>query len=65
MIQVVDCNSTDPGLLKAFCPQTFIVAAEWGNRPFKEELMAKAMNPERLNFLESVLDVEELKDFNT
>ena len=64
VVPVIDCNFVDPGLLKTFCPQAFTVTAEWGSRPFKEELMVKAMNPERPNFLESVLDVEELKDFN-
>ena len=64
VVSLTSCRTSDPGLFQAFTPQMLNVLATWNSRPYKEELIMKTMNPERPNFLASVLDIGELKDFH-
>lgn len=62
-VDIIDCRTMNQTSLERFLPGGFYVTAEFNRRPYKEELIAATMNPERKDFLASVLDIEELKDF--
>ena len=54
---------TRPDILQALGPHSYEKNADYHTiAPFKEELIAKAMHPDRPNLLQSVLDIEEWKD---
>jgi hypothetical protein len=60
-ILIPDCF-TRPAIADALAPQTYHIDARYGTRPFKEELVAAAWNPNRKDLWRSVLDYEEAKD---
>ena len=61
-IPITSCL-TRSDILATLGPQSFEVSANYHTiAPFKEELIAKAMHPDRPNLLQSVCDIEEWID---
>jgi hypothetical protein len=64
-IPMTECRTLGQVGLERFLPEGFYTTANFNTRPYKEELIAAAMHPERKNLLASVMDIEELKDFGS